>query len=724
MAGKDSNKDFSEFFKLFKKKGKDENTAEDDAEAKAAAKKAAAQRVKNLKMLSGIWKQSKITAGATKVVSNATKTILSKWKILAGLALFAMPKEFWGKLRDGVFQLWNFLKEVDWKRIIDDAFKGLKVAIETLVPVIKWIGKKIFGEKASDTDISEQEKLIKSMGTEDKMNKKSNIFGREESDEDWKKRKAREEARLKSMKAGEFQGGLLGNNREWTDVATGLGLIAAFLAPGSTFALGLTVLKGGVKALTTILKMGGGSILTGPVAAIGAFIAGAGHAINEGMKGADLAKEWKVDEIDGFIGGLIGTTEKGITGMWKNALGKGALGAGAGFMIGGPVGALVGGLLGASFGAVTGYIGGERIAKWVNATKKATVEAWDKTINAIDDMTTSLLKAILWEDEAKLVRNKAERILDAKQTAVGAQTEEQQEYREETLEQNINKQEGGARHYKDLKKKLEMTESDYDTLFNRTNLTGDDYATLDSLRKQKVRLMEQIKNQEDWEKQQKKDSTKRVMTTDGFGIHFDKKQTRASSWTGQTDMTKNKMATLASMFKGGLDVTSGWRSKERGNEAMLGSTSDFHNVYSKKTMKGITDFGQPNSKERKAAIIQMRKNGFQSQHEHGRAIDFTYPYGYSEKTFPQLEKVIKGVFPGAFLKKENDHLHMSFSDKTLPNQSGIALQQLQAQNNSLSGMGSGSSTTVIAPQTTKVSQSSTTAVMSTPNAQDAIWEKT
>jgi hypothetical protein len=210
----------------------------------------------------------------------------------------------------------------------------------------------------------------------------------------------------------------------------------------------------------------------------------------------------------------------------------------------------------------------------------------------------------------------------------------------------------------------------------------------------------------------------------GFGINFAKGQTRASSWTGQTDMTKNKMATLASMFSGGLRVTSGYRSQEQGDAAMLGSTSNFKDVYSAKTMKGITDFGQPNSKERKAAIKQMRLNGFMSKHEHGNAIDFSYPHGYSEETFPQLEQHIKSVFPGAFLKKENDHLHMSFSDKALPNQSGRALQDLQTQNSVLnSKRGGGGGTTIVAPQTTQVKQSSTTAIMSTPTAEDSWWRK-
>ena len=166
------------------------------------------------------------------------------------------------------------------------------------------------------------------------------------------------------------------------------------------------------------------------------------------------------------------------------------------------------------------------------------------------------------------------------------------------------------------------------------------------------------------------------------GINFDPSQTRASSFLGQTDMTKDKMATLASMFKGGIRVTSGFRDTERSNEAMLNSGSDFRKTYKAKYLKGITDMGTPGSEERKAAITKMRANGFMSQHEHGNALDFSYPSGYSPATFPQLKNDILSVFPGANLIKEQDHLHMAFSDKAL---SDKALSNAYAKPSSMHG---------------------------------------
>ena len=46
------------------------------------------------------------------------------------------------------------------------------------------------------------------------------------------------------------------------------------------------------------------------------------------------------------------------------------------------------------------------------------------------------------------------------------------------------------------------------------------------------------------------------------------------------------------------------------------------------------------TEERKRGIAKMRANGFQSQHEHGNAIDFSYPFGYSKDNFEQLKSEI------------------------------------------------------------------------------------
>lgn len=123
-----------------------------------------------------------------------------------------------------------------------------------------------------------------------------------------------------------------------------------------------------------------------PAGSILAFVAGIGKSIWDGVEGWNFAKEWGVDKIDGAIGSFIGGTGKGLTGALTNALTKGGIGMGIGMMVGGPVGAIVGGVIGAAFGAITGWFGGERIAKWVNESRKEISKAWDNTTSILNDV--------------------------------------------------------------------------------------------------------------------------------------------------------------------------------------------------------------------------------------------------------------------------------------------------------------------------------------------------
>jgi len=85
----------------------------------------------------------------------------------------------------------------------------------------------------------------------------------------------------------------------------------------------------------------------------------------DGIKGFFLSGEWGVRGISGVIGSVLGGTDKGLKGGFKN-MGKWALiGAGIGSFV--PViGTLVGGLIGAAVGFLLGWIGGERIAKLID----------------------------------------------------------------------------------------------------------------------------------------------------------------------------------------------------------------------------------------------------------------------------------------------------------------------------------------------------------------------
>jgi len=166
--------------------------------------------------------------------------------------------------------------------------------------------------------------------------------------------------------------------------------------------------------------------------------------------------------------------------------------------------------------------------------------------------------------------------------------------------------------------------------------------------------------------------------------NFDPSQTRVSSLSGMSGDGKSKIGLLTSMFPN-LKLTSGWRSMTGGNNAMNNSSSDFSKTYKAKHLKGIENFGKPGSDERKAAVKQMRLNGFQSQHEHGNAIDFSYPKGYGPETFSDFKNVLLKSFPGAKIVPENDHVHMEFNKKN----SGLKLAALHAEATAANRTGQG-----------------------------------
>lgn len=96
-----------------------------------------------------------------------------------------------------------------------------------------------------------------------------------------------------------------------------------------------------------------------------ALIAGLFLAIKDGITGWVQSKDWGVSGISGVVGGFFGGMDEGVKGAFKGA-GKWALiGMGIGSFI--PVvGTVIGGLLGGVLGAVLGFIGGEKIAKFID----------------------------------------------------------------------------------------------------------------------------------------------------------------------------------------------------------------------------------------------------------------------------------------------------------------------------------------------------------------------
>ena len=733
---------------------------------------------KNLQFMSGIWKQSKITAGATKIVSNATSKFMSHWKLLLGLGIFLMPKEFWSKLQDGMFRIWNYLKSLDWKQIKKTIFDVLEMAVKGLAKIVSVLADQIFGKKSTRAEFEKQ----KIAGP------RKNLFGADETQKQF-------DARIASMgsikddkfTANKFQGGLLGDNTNLADTILGFGTLALLLNPTGTLILGFQALKlafTGLSALSALFApaAGGVGILAttkiflqafamGGILSPLAIVAALSTAIMDGIGGYFKRKEWGTSGFGSFLGGMF-AGNKGWLGMFAN-MGKWAVaGAAIGFPFMG-IGAVPGALIGAAIGAIFNLFGGKRMAQAFDNLGRVLMTFIQPILDAFQKLWEHIdyyLVEPLWgwikpfgprlkkkikplsdwfEGFGKMLMNSIDPLFIFLKKIVNFDflsffPEKVKNFfglgekKPDTEPPSDNTFGGTSESRLKEKEQKEIANLKKEIAEDEKQIAGKDYRTSygrsrESRLESNLARLTELTGVTQKRKQSQgapptaiptTPSTPHTMGPSGFGINFAKGQTRESSWTGQTAMTKNKMATLASMFNGGLRVTSGFRTKESGNEAMLKSKSDFSKTYSEQTRKGITDFGTPGSDERKAAIAQMRLNGFQSKHEHGNAIDFSYPTGYSKATFPQLKSDILSVFPGADLIKEKDHLHMSFSDKALPNQSGKNLQDLQNQNSILSGMGGGGGgTTVIAPTTNNNSSQSTTAVLANPTAEDSWWRK-
>ena len=145
--------------------------------------------------------------------------------------------------------------------------------------------------------------------------------------------------------------------------------------------------------------------------------------------------------------------------------------------------------------------------------------------------------------------------------------------------------------------------------------------------------------------------------------------TRAESFEKLNDSTKIKTNLLASIFerKGGLRMTSGYRTEDISNDAMLHGPNDL-SLYKSKWTNTLTPAeltGKAGSDARQRGIKKMRLAGFSSQHEHGNAIDFSWPEGYN-KNFDLIKRDIEATFPGAKLIREKKHLHLAFNPKNDP----------------------------------------------------------
>jgi hypothetical protein len=261
-----------------------------------------------------------------------------------------------------------------------------------------------------------------------------------------------------------------------------------------------------------------------------------------------------------------------------------------------------------------------------------------------------------------------------------------------TLDELKDEEKGKSKHYKDPKKKLAMMQEEWDeqsTIMDEAGKYTDQqnvqkYGKALARQKKLTILMEQVGKEEDKNKKKEKQLIKdmAVKMKQSKLLNVDISGTGQAGFDNLSGDAKQKANLLAKMF-GGVRMTSGARTRESGDKAMLWS-KDGMRKYNQKwqdllTAKGISLDSAPGSEERQNAIDALREGGMMSQHEHGNAIDFSYPKGFSKDNFSGLQATLKGAFPGATLVPESDHVHMSFNK----NRSGAQVAQLQANSNKL-----------------------------------------
>ena len=249
---------------------------EERVEASRASKEAKKNRQAMLKKLSGLYKNSMADRIASKAAAKASKLMRNHWGKLLLLGLFFIPKKTWIKIGEYALKVFNVLREIDWVGVFETLGNAITQIVDFLIPIFEWFGKKLFGEKTKEEDYKKQEQLVGGMGTDEdgKRNKQTDWMGREESNDEWRARQAKESKKLADMGSyetnektgkkefkGKRQGGLFGNNRGIMDIVQGAGAaILAFgliFAPGATLFLGFKLFRGALGKLSRGIDFAG-----------------------------------------------------------------------------------------------------------------------------------------------------------------------------------------------------------------------------------------------------------------------------------------------------------------------------------------------------------------------------------------------------------------------------------------------------------------------------------
>jgi hypothetical protein len=191
----------------------------------------------------------------------------------------------------------------------------------------------------------------------------------------------------------------------------------------------------------------------------------------------------------------------------------------------------------------------------------------------------------------------------------------------------------------------------------------------------------------------------------GGPLRMVKSETRESSITGMNQSSRDKAGIVAGLFKGGVDMTSGWRSKKNNRQAMIdratalgGDASGKGGYRLASRLSKEERNAPPGSKLREAAVDKLiAMPDFGGAHVHGNAMDIRYPEGFSKSNFSKLKDIIVGTLPGANVVAEKDHVHIGFNPAVAPKSKTDMVNANQTLNNQLNGQNGGNTTIVNAP---------------------------
>jgi hypothetical protein len=453
-------------------------------------------------------------------------------------------------------------------------------------------------------------------------------------------------------------------------------IVAGFLGYQAVITT-LTNLPGMIGALKDLLVTGlilkwagilpsaaglGAKVVTG--AGILAIALTIGKMIYDGWMG--YHQNWDASSFSKTLGGALGGTGKGSV---MGSIGRGVAGAWLGFKLGalfGPVGAIVGLVVGGAIGAIAGFFGGEKVAIWMDGVGKGIADAW----NDMGDWFTKKKS-----NYATWAKDFGQRMAKASDAWI------------EAVFSNI----WGfvTAVYNAMKNPIETIKKGYKAITApfRNGMpkvtqgpgAGKVKERLDSSGETSEQRLARLRK----EQAAGKAITPEVHAGGGVTpswlptgkITVDDQRKNMSGWSGLSGQAKLNSQRMANMF-GGLRITSGQRSQGQQAKAMMGMKSV--DVYSSKWKGKLTKAERksaPGTAERSMAIAKIMAAGYESNHKHGNAIDFSTPSAYIGR-IPALRTLLEDAFPGSKLLDEGDHMHLAFKPGVSPDQVSAGINKI------------------------------------------------